>query len=304
MRARSVGLGLAAGAALTLPLIWGVAVEPYRVDCREEVACLPGLSPAWEGQRLALFGDLQVGIRFANLATVRRVVRQVCAARPAVALLAGDFLSHAERDRERQLRTLVNLLSPLPAARIPTYAVLGNHDYPVQHPALHPNRAASVHELRDAFRAIGIRVLDNEAVRLDPPAGAMPGARSAALYLVGIGAHVPGADAPLAAISQVPPGAPRVVLMHNPASFAALPAGAAPLALAGHTHGGQIRVPFKPEWSSWSWLRGAVQPSDGWLLRAGAPGNHLYVNRGLGFSHLPLRFGCPPELTFFTLRAG
>jgi predicted MPP superfamily phosphohydrolase len=46
-----------------------------------------------------------------------------------------------------------------------------------------------------------------------------------------------------------------------------------------------------------------VQPSDGWLLDAGAPGNRLYVNRGIGLSHLPLRIGCPPELTFFSLHA-
>jgi predicted MPP superfamily phosphohydrolase len=288
-------------AALSLLLVWGVAIEPYRVECREEVARLRGLPAAWEGRRLALFGDLQVGLRFANLATVRHVVRQVCAARPAAALLAGDFLSDATHDRARQIATLRELLSPLPAARVPTYAVLGNHDYPVQHPVLHPNRAASVRELRAALGEIGIRVLDNEAVPLDPPDGATAG--PAALYLVGIGAHVPGAAAPLAAIRQVPPGAPRVVLMHNPASFRALPAGAAPVALAGHTHGGQIRVPFKPEWSGWSWFERDVQPSDGWLPDAGAPGNHLYVNRGIGFSGIPVRFGCPPELTYLTLAA-
>ncbi|HLH23951.1 MAG TPA: metallophosphoesterase [Chloroflexota bacterium] len=303
MSRRALVLALAAAAGLALPVAWGVAVEPYRVDCREEAAVVPGLPPAWEARRLALFGDLQVGILLANLATVRRVVRQVAAARPAAALLAGDFLYRAVRDRARQIRALVGLLEPLPAAGIPTYAVLGNHDYPVQHVMPDPSGAASARELREAFTAIGVRVLHNEALALDAPGatGAEPGA--AALYLVGIGPHVPGADAPLAAIRQVPAGAARVVLMHNPASFQALPAGAAPLALAGHTHGGQIRVPFKPEWSGWSWTRHRVQPADGWLQGTGAPGNHLYVNRGIGFSCLPVRFGCPPELTFFTLHA-
>ncbi|HZR99969.1 MAG TPA: metallophosphoesterase [Chloroflexota bacterium] len=302
MTGRAAALGLAAGvAALALPVVWGVAVEPYRLDCREEQAWLPNLPPGWAGQRLALFGDLQVGMPLANLATVRRVVQRVRAARPAAALIAGDFLYQAARDRAAQLRTLRELLRPLPAAGIPTYAVLGNHDYPVQHPAPHPNAAPAVRALEDALAALGVRVLDNEAVPLPPPGGVTDG--TAPLYLVGIGAHVPGADAPLAAIGQVPAGAARVVLMHNPASFRGLPAGAAPLALAGHTHGGQIRLPFKPEWSGWAWLRHAPRRADGWLPAGGAPGNRLYVNRGIGFSHVPVRFGCPPELTFFALRA-
>jgi predicted MPP superfamily phosphohydrolase len=304
MSARAIGVGLAAGAAaVTLPLVWGAAFEPYRVDCQEPVARLPGLPAAWVGQRLALFGDLQVGMRFANLATIRRVVRRVVGARPAAALLAGDFLYHAPRDRAAQIDILVDLLGPLPRAGIPTYAVLGNHDYPVQQPVPHPNRTASVRELREAFQALGIRVLDNEAVPLAPPLSVQPSDPAATLHLVGIGPHIPGADAPLAAISQVPPGAPRVVLMHNPASFEALPAGTAPLALAGHTHGGQLRLPFKPACSGWSWQQREVQPGDGWLPAAGAPGNHLYVNRGIGFSRLPMPFGCPPELTFLTLCA-
>ncbi|HEY7065452.1 MAG TPA: metallophosphoesterase [Chloroflexota bacterium] len=300
----ALGLLVAGAVALGLPLVWGMAVEPYWLDCREEAARVPRLPPAWEGQRLALFGDLQVGMWLANLATVRRVVGRVIGARPAAALLTGDFLYHAARGHERQVRTVVALLGPLPAAGIPTYAVLGNHDYPFARPVPAPDRAASARDLRAALGASGVRVLLNEAVPLAPPRGAATtAAPNAALYLVGIGAHIPGADAPAAAVTQVPPVAPRIVLMHNPESFRALPAGTAPVALAGHTHGGQIRVPFKPEWSGFAWLKRQARQSDGWLADAGQPGNHLYVNRGIGFSHVPLRFGCPPELTFLTLHA-
>lgn len=94
--------------------------------------------------------------------------------------------------------------------------------------------------------------------------------------------------------------------MHDPASFPALPAGEAPLAVAGHTHGAQIRVPGRPAWTAarlpplrqrWP------QYADGWVEGYGEPGNRLYVNRGVGFSYVPVRLGCRPELTFFTLRA-
>ncbi len=72
--------------------------------------------------------------------------------------------------------------------------------------------------------------------------------------------------------------------------------------MAGHTHGGQVRIPFLPEWS---WLTYAVEDevhADGWIDGYGAPGNRLYVNRGIGFGTAPIRVNCPPEVTVFTLR--
>jgi predicted MPP superfamily phosphohydrolase len=104
------------------------------------------------------------------------------------------------------------------------------------------------------------------------------------------------------ALEGVPDGAARVVFMHNPDTFAEIPAGAAPLGVAAHTHGGQIRVPSMPEWSWMALLQNERVHADGWIDGYGAPGNRLYVNRGIGFSTIPMRIFCPPEVTFFTLR--
>ncbi len=120
--------------------------------------------------------------------------------------------------------------------------------------------------------------------------------------LVGIGARWPNEDRPEAALSGVSDGAPRFVMMHNPNSFEAFPAGTAPVAVAGHTHGGQVRVPFLAEWS---WLKIVEDDEihvDGWIEGFGEPGNQLYVNRGIGFSVAPIRINCRPEITLFTLR--
>jgi predicted MPP superfamily phosphohydrolase len=111
-----------------------------------------------------------------------------------------------------------------------------------------------------------------------------------------------GDDRPQAAVRQVPSDAPRLVIMHDPASFEPLPGGSAPLAFAGHTHGGQIRVPGRPSWSLARLDRDWPQWADGWLDGYGEPGNRIYVNRGIGFSILPVRIGCRPEVTFVTLR--
>lgn len=91
--------------------------------------------------------------------------------------------------------------------------------------------------------------------------------------------------------------------MHNPDSFADFPPGTAPLALAGHTHGGQIRVPFTPEWSYLRLVQGGSVTVDGFIEDYGEPGNQLYVTRGVGMSVVPVRLFCLPEVTVFTLRA-
>ena len=122
------------------------------------------------------------------------------------------------------------------------------------------------------------------------------------MYLAGIGSAWAEEDRPAAAVAQVPEGAPRLVLMHNPESFAELPGGAAPLAMAAHTHGGQVRLPFTPEWTWMTYTREDNVHADGWIDGYGAPGNRLYVNRGIGFSLVPMRLNCPPEVTLFTLR--
>lgn len=91
--------------------------------------------------------------------------------------------------------------------------------------------------------------------------------------------------------------------MHEPDTFPVIPAGAAPLAFAGHTHGGQVRIPFTDDWSWMSLLVDKEIHGEGWIDGHGQPGNRLYVNRGIGFSNLPIRINCQPELTVFTLRS-
>lgn len=121
-------------------------VEPHLIDYVHEVAAIPGLPAAWEGQRVALIADLQVGMWLGNTDTIRCIVQGLVTHPPAMVLIAGDFLYHPigektlgeareevepddPREAQDEIRTAVALVRPLPAAGIPTYAVLGNHDY-------------------------------------------------------------------------------------------------------------------------------------------------------------------------------
>ena len=106
--------------------------------------------------------------------------------------------------------------------------------------------------------------------------------------MVGLDAWVPGATDIGAALAHVPAGAPRVLLMHNPTAFLHRAPHSAPVALAAHTHGGQIRLPFTSRWSWMSLVEEAAVAADGWIAPSfGATGNRLYVNRGIGFRWLP-----------------
>lgn len=274
--------------------MWGTAIEPrLLLDVEETTAAVPGLPAEWEGQRIALIADLQVGMWWDNEGMVRRAVDDALEARPALALIAGDFVYEPDSSR---VRSAVDLVRPLAEAGVHTYAVLGNHDYALSGPGGEPNTSIAAY-LEEQLESAGIVVLENESVRVERA--------GAALYVAGIGSNWAGRSEPMTAVSRIPEGAPRVVFMHNPISFRDLPARTAPAAFAAHTHGGQIRIPYTP---SESWLHIALQReiiADGWAAdTAGAEGNRAYVNRGIGFSVVPIRILCRPELTLITLRAG
>lgn len=231
---KCVGLGVVT--ALALFLVYGVAVEPRLIlDERHYRTEIPGLPAEWDGAEIASLPILQIGMWLDNPAMVERIVERVVDQRPAAALLAGDFLYSSGPDSTQEVATVVALLQPLTEAGVPTYAVLGNHDYEV----------GAAELLAGELEAVGIQVLDNEAVPIPAPAGVS----GDDVYVVGLAPRRPGLDDPEAALAEVPDDAPRIVMMHNPASFPAFPSRSAPLAVAGHTHFGQISLPFTPDWS-------------------------------------------------------
>ena len=298
-------LRLIAGTALALLivalalLLWGVAIEPRLISDRQDYEVyLDELPRAWAGQRIAVLADWQLGMWLDNDGMVERMVEDIVEIDPAVALLAGDFVYHPDSTLGEAASEAARLAQRLSEAGIPTYAVLGNHDWGLPRPSARP-RPERAERIARLLEGAGVRVLQNEAVPVVPRGGGPP------LYIVGLGSLYAGNARPEAALQAVPADAARIVLMHNPSVFPRLPPGSAPLAVAGHTHGGQVRLPFLPQSSYVELFLGHPVHIDGWIEDGfGARGNHLYVNRGVGFSGLPIRINCPPELTLFTLRRG
>lgn len=284
-------LGIAG--AIALLIIWSF-IEPYILNIENETAKISNLPDSWQGQQIGQISDFQIGLWGDNRDTARRSVAKLIAAQPAVAIISGDFIYHPGKNIQPEIETAVDIVRPLIEAGIPTYAVLGNHDYGMSSKTASPN-LQEAEKLATALESAGIEVLRNESVKLQLPDS------NETVYLVGVDSLWANRDNVEQALRDVPENSPRITMMHNPDTFEKFPANSASLAVAGHTHGGQVRVPGFPQWS---WLRFTQKDkvyADGWAKGYGEPGNQLYVNPGIGMSIAPIRLFCPPELTFFTL---
>ena len=279
-----VRIGAALGVLLVLLVVYGVFVEPRLIldEERAEVP-LPQLAEADAGTEVAVLSDLQIGMWFDNDGMVARAVEAVLAAEPDVVLLGGDFVYSTSPGVPEQVDRVMELLDPLVESGVPTYAVMGNHDSTV----------GAIDDLTTALEGAGVPVLENEALPVDGTGD---------LHVVGIAPTRPGLADVDAALADVPDGAPRVVLAHNPSAFPDLPAGSAPLTVAGHTHCGQIAIPGLPRWSYIELTEQEEVVTDGWAPDGyGAEGNRLFVTCGIGFSVLPARVNAPPQVAFFEL---
>lgn len=281
-------------------VVYGVVVEPRFVNRDNQRAPIPNLPAEWEGKQVAVFADLQIGMWWANKDAARRVVRQVEKIHPALVLIPGDFVYKADSSVDARMVEVLTILQPLLDAHIPIYAVLGNHDYSLMNANSRPDSANVVaRRVSAALDSAGIRMMDNRSFAMQPSVA--DSADSTRLYVVGVGERWARNDHPDVALSRVPAGAPRIVFMHNPDSFAHIPSGEAPIAVASHTHGMQIGVPFLSDWY-WRHVESDEGSGvEGWITHYGESGNRLYINRGIGFSMLPIRVHAVPELTVFTL---
>jgi predicted MPP superfamily phosphohydrolase len=143
-------------------LLYGVFIEPrFLLEVEREEARVPALPAAWEGQQVAVLGDFQVGLFLDNTRAMREAVERVIAARPALVLIVGDFIYDVDADEvEEQIAEALPFFRPLVDAGLPTFAVLGNHDYGIATPTDEVELQVA-DTLESALEALGIPVLRN-----------------------------------------------------------------------------------------------------------------------------------------------
>jgi len=266
-------LGLVAFSALA---VYSLLIEPAQLRVTRVDLRLRNWPAPLAGLRVALISDLHVGSPHWGPERTRELVRQVNAEQPELILLGGDYMIHDVPFGTRAPEAVVAKVLGELRAPLGVIAVLGNHDGwhgPV---------------LRPLLEAEGIQVLDDE-VRIVQ-------ARGSRFCVLGLADEEVRLRSASEELSLSPAGMPLLVLVHEPDIFPELDARVS-LTLAGHTHGGQVRLPFfgPPVVRS----RYGARYAAGQIVENE---RQLFVTTGIGTSVLPIRFGVPPEYVMLTLR--
>ncbi len=256
--------------------VWGFVIEPNRLVVNEVSLPIAEVDARFGNLRVALISDLHVGSPWIDLKKLHDVVAKTNAVKPDLILLAGDFVAESVigghfLDAESIAAELGNLSAPLG-----TFAVLGNHDW------VYDGKRVTT-----ALTSVGIQVIENGAVRINRD--------GKHIWLLGIADAWTRKPDFSKALAEVTDDAPVMAFTHNPDIFPNAPQRVL-LMLAGHTHGGQVNLPFVgrlvvPSKYNQRYAIGHVVEN----------GRHLYVSPGVGTSIFPVRFRVPPEITVLDL---
>lgn len=245
------------------------SIQPFEVTRRS--VPLARLPQAFRGFTICHLTDLHLSEFGHNQETLVAVIAE---AKPDLIAMTGDMVNCDDCEEG----PFLTLCDRLPAIA-PTCFVSGNH------------------EVSRAHRGLGERVVERGVYFMDNR-HAVIGRKGEKIYLAGAGEWLMhGPHGVERAMMGVPPEGCSVLMAHHPAPIAFYAEAGADFVLAGHTHGGQIRAPF---------LGALLAPGQGFFPKYsdgmyGVKRTIMYISRGLGQSHLPVRINCPREVAFLTL---
>jgi len=278
------GLGLASFAGLTLPTFAG-AMEAASDLVTTSYRLSP---PGWpKGQRLSItvIADLHAGGPNMGRDRIRQVIDAANELGSDLTVVLGDYFATHHFVTERVPHSvwaaeLGRLYAPLGV-----FSILGNHDW-----------WYDVDGVRRALDEARVPMMHNDAVLLGP--------RGRRFWLAGLGDQIAhrlgrnkfkGVDNLPGTLARIRTDDPVILLVHEPDIFTEVSARVA-LTLAGHTHGGQIRLPMAP--AMWALSSRSARFAYGHIVEND---RHLIVSGGLGCSIVPMRFGVPPEIVHIEL---
>ena len=273
-------LGAATGLAL-----YGCEIERHLIQIHQSDVRIPGLNARFDGMRIAQLSDIHLD-QYTEPIFLRHALHLINSLNPDAVFLTGDFVTSERLSKKFAHNAGWQCAEILSELRCPQrYAVLGNHDFEV-----------GAKKITAALTANHITVLNNASLPIE-----RNGAR---FWLAGVEDPLEGkADPEIAIPASIRnlPDQPILLLCHAPDyadDLLAYPSGkAVSLMLSGHTHGGQVRLPFIGPLALPPLGRKYVE---GWFRLDSL---QLHVNRGLGTVGVPIRFDCPPEISLLTLRA-
>ena len=290
-------------------------IEPRLLCVTRRSIPIATLPSALEGMKVVFFSDLHIN-QYSSPWFLNRLRKAISRLSPDIIIFAGDLLSYAAFPRLVLAARFFDSLS----APLGVYACLGNHDYSEysttdqngtsvrgasdSHPIIQglrrlfrlPHASLPVdaplpfnEQLMKFYERCHVCVLHNETVHI--------GTGVSRINLVGLGDITSGHLLPSEAYKGCDPRAPVIVFGHNPDSYAPLSYFPGDFFLFGHTHGGQVNVPFV-----WEKITPVIDKSlkSGLYERDGRP---VFVTRGVGAT-FPFRLFAPPQIALFTLYRG
>lgn len=296
--------GVIAGAFPFVSSTYGFVAERFRFYVREVQIPIANLPSALDGLRITQLSDIHIG-SYMPAAQVRRAVGMANELTGDLVVVTGDFLTRRSDPLEDCIAELSRLRAPLGV-----WGCNGNHEI----------YAGAEDKSAELFQKFGMKLLRQENTELRW--------QGSAFNLIGVDYQrqrdAQGNRARMLAGVQplVRRDVPNILLSHNPNSFRSAAELGIELSLAGHTHGGQVRVEILDHrWTPAEFLtpyvaglyrRPLFAPSDlndaevSSLRQVAVPerqgASAIYVNRGLGTIGAPIRLGVPPEITLITLR--
>jgi uncharacterized protein len=269
------GSALAAGALA----LYSGEIARHEISILTHTMGIRNLPEAFQNFRIAQISDIHFD-EFTEPFFVRRVVDQINSLKPDLVLLTGDFISIGPMGAQYAHGAIYRCLEILRDIAAPRFACMGNHDSIIGAPVLHP-----------IFARYDVPLLMNGHVPIE-----RDGKR---LWLCGVGdflTEIPDLDLTIPAA----PDGPVLLMCHAPdfadEIIAHQRGHLIDVMFSGHTHGGQVRIPFLPPYHL---PEGGQKYIEG-LFRFNQM--QLYVNKGIGAIGLPFRLNCPPEITLFTLQ--
>ena len=274
-------LWMAAGSAAGLAFYAG-EIAPHELEIIYLTIRLPRLPDAFAGMKIVQISDLHFQ-EYTEAAFLEAIVGRVNEVGPDLVVLTGDFVSNNPLPKHFSINLGYQCAEILNRIQCPLrYAILGNHD------AIVSSRAVT-----DALQTQGIPVLADSSVPIERDGRRiwLAGTKDALEQKPDLTATLPA--------GRRPDQEPVILLVHEPDYADRALGRKIDLMLSGHTHGGQIRIPFLPPLllpgMGTKYVHGLFRLPDGM---------QLYVNRGIGAVNLPFRFRCPPEITVITLAQG
>jgi uncharacterized protein len=255
-------------------------LEPNTVVSERVNISLKRLPESFHGFRIAQISDVHFG-PYMGRDRLGRALQLAQSFRPDLLVLTGDFVSHpfgkSDSDAGQFAEPCADVLATV--KDVPVLAVLGNHDH----------WDDDGNTVDGALKDRGIQVLRNRSLPLERS--------NNRIWIAGVDDVLVGAADLGKALHNVPPSEPTVLLAHEPDFADHAARFPVDLQLSGHSHGGQVRLPG---------IGALVLPAMAekypvGLNQVGAL--QVYTNRGLGVINPPVRFNCPPEVTFVTLLA-